>query len=144
RIYNGQSVTGLIAKSSHTFMGCYYFTGEFYTKWRRELIVTFLLLSILAFVALIASNLFGETSKLQIRQRLKQGLFHRFVAVIAMVGILNASNCTGGKNDPSFSNPAYGYGAIDNLYMGLPAGTVWYHMNHLGSSTLITDTNGLE
>ncbi|MBX3722405.1 MAG: VCBS repeat-containing protein [Turneriella sp.] len=135
RFYSGQSVNGFIAKSMHTFVGCYYFAGEFYTKCRKEILVTLLVFSILVFL------LVANPAKFSMREYLR-----RCMALIAAMGILNASNCSSGKQDPAFSNGTYGtpIAAIDALYTGLPAGTVYYHANHIGSSTLVTDANGLE
>ena len=137
KLYNSQNLAGLTAKAPHLFMGAYYSAKEFYDKYCREILIGLLLLTVLLIVYL------SHTLK-PIREAWE--FAQRFSAMLVAISILNAANCTSGKNDPTFINPTYPtiYGVIPDLYTGLPTGTVYYHGNHLGSSTIITDAAGLE
>lgn len=136
KFYSGQSVSGIIAKAPHLFMGCYYFASETYSRHRYVILFSLLIFTILLLVQLNRERSAGFTFR----------DFSRRLFAFITIGSFALANCTSGKNDPIFSNQSYSaaLGKIGDLYKGLPAGTVYYHGNHLGSSTLISDKNGME
>lgn len=129
--YSTSSISGLAMKTYYTFYGIYA-EENFGKVVRITLLSTFALLLLLwlYFNALNSEENFGRA------------FFQRLTAVV-MVTVFVTVNC-GQNTPPSGFTQGQINTLISDLYTGLPAGTVYYSHNHLGSGALVTDTNGSE
>ncbi|AFM13443.1 RHS repeat-associated core domain-containing protein [Turneriella parva DSM 21527] len=129
--YSASTFGGMAMKTYYTFYGIY-------AHENLGRVLRIILLSALALVLL----LWLYYNSLSADENFGGAFFRRLIAV-SMITVFVSVNC-GQNAPPTGVTPGQISTIISELYTGLPAGTVYYSHNHLGSGSLVTDTNGDE
>ncbi|MBX3724133.1 MAG: VCBS repeat-containing protein [Turneriella sp.] len=129
--YSSTSIAGLTNKVYYTFYGV--FQHEHTGKTMR--ISALSLLALLLVLYLIYSN----------RRENEFPMWVRIASIAILVSFVSV-NCGSGNAPGTIPNDLANSrnSIISALYTGLPAGTVYYSHNHLGSGALVTDSAGNE
>lgn len=131
---NGQSFGGIVHKIGYTAMGC-----VLYAKERRAFIV-FVAVPVGAVLLLLLFHARFLRRDEQTSWAARNPLMARLAPAICFAFIV--VNCSGGTIG-SLQNGASSATATATP-LGVPAGTFFFHANHLQSAVLITNSTGLE
>ena len=129
-MYNNASLEGLLFKAKHIMLGVYY-----ETSFARVLYLSFVLLSI--FLVLCLAVYYHKYSEFS--------LLNSVTSAFMVLMVISAFSC-GSQTYVSVDegDPKYGYSLMGDTSGGLPMGTYYYHGNHLGSASLVTNSSGRE
>ena len=129
-MYDPSDIKGLFLKAKHLALGFYY-----EPSFSKYLYLSLVLLGIFLMLGFVIHQ--HRHSKYPLAQSLLSG----FMTLM----ILSAFGCgTHNYVDVTEGSPEYGYMLMGSTSGGLPVGTHYYHGNHLGSASLVTDSDGEE
>ena len=138
--FSGSSASGIISKIQFNF---YAFIHDDVAKRKAYLTALLLIAAFLAYRLVRSWPARPRSAK-----GLRDSLLYRAVSVsMALIFISVNLNCVGRSDvemNPLFQQGSGGSTDFTSIYAGLPVGTYYYHPDHLGSGSLITDASGAE
>lgn len=154
--YSAQSIAGVTMKVYYTHYGVYAFIRQGFKSVPNGRILLLIFLSGILFV-----YLFRSTRSYGLKPIAAVSSWQRATAYVMLVSFITVNCGTGnapGTTPTDLGGPSSPIGTpgddetgaaptntfISALYTGLPAGTVYYSHNHLGSGALVTDSAGNE